>query len=73
MPVYHDFFWYPDPDQRFLIRIRPVPKHCPKPSKFGEGKNQKKGKGKGKEKGKGKGERGRGKGKGEGEEEGLPS
>ena len=23
MRVYHDFFWYPDPDQRFLIRIRP--------------------------------------------------
>ena len=22
MQVYHDFFWYPDPDQRFLIRIR---------------------------------------------------
>ena len=22
MRVYHDFFWYPDPDQRFLIRIR---------------------------------------------------
>ena len=33
MRVYHDFFWYPDPDQRFLmrIRIRPNdtdPKHC---------------------------------------------
>ena len=25
MRVYNDFFWYPDPDQRFLkwIRIRP--------------------------------------------------
>ena len=22
MRVYHDFFWYPDPDQRFLNRIR---------------------------------------------------
>ena len=22
MQVHHDFFWYPDPDQRFLIRIR---------------------------------------------------
>ena len=22
MRVYHDFFWYPDPDQRLLIRIR---------------------------------------------------
>ena len=22
MRVFHDFFWYPDPDQRFLIRIR---------------------------------------------------
>ena len=22
MRVYHDFFWYPDPDQRFLKRIR---------------------------------------------------
>ena len=22
MRVYHDFFWYPDPDQRFLMRIR---------------------------------------------------
>ena len=35
MRVYHDFFWYPDPDQRFLMRIRirpndtdPDPKHC---------------------------------------------
>ena len=34
MRVYHDFFWYPDPDQRFLMRIRirpndtdPDPKH----------------------------------------------
>ena len=22
MRVYHNFFWYPDPDQRFLMRIR---------------------------------------------------
>ena len=22
MRVYHDFFWYLDPDQRFLMRIR---------------------------------------------------
>ena len=22
MRVYHDFFWYPDPDQSFLMRIR---------------------------------------------------
>ena len=22
MRVYHDFFWYPDPVQRFLMRIR---------------------------------------------------
>ena len=22
MQVYHEFFWYPDPDQRFLKRIR---------------------------------------------------
>ena len=22
MRVYHDFFWYPDPGQRFLMRIR---------------------------------------------------
>ena len=33
MQVYHNFFWYPDPDQRFLIRIRILandtdPKHC---------------------------------------------
>ena len=33
MRVYHDFFWYPDPDQRFLKRIRirandTDPKHC---------------------------------------------
>ena len=31
MQVYHDFFWYPDPDQRFLKRIRANdtdPKHC---------------------------------------------
>ena len=23
MRVYHDFFWYPDPHQRLLMRIRP--------------------------------------------------
>ena len=23
MRVYHDFFWNPDPDQRFQMRIRP--------------------------------------------------
>ena len=22
MRVYHDYFWYPDPDQHFLMRIR---------------------------------------------------
>ena len=34
MRVYHNFFWYPDPDKRFLMRIRirpndtdPDPKH----------------------------------------------
>ena len=25
MRVYHDYFWYPDPDQRFLMRIRIQP------------------------------------------------
>ena len=41
MRVYHDFFWYPDPDQRFLMRIRirpndtdPDPKHCCQISKY---------------------------------------
>ena len=34
MRVYRDFFLYPDPDQRFLMRIRirandTDPKHCP--------------------------------------------